>query len=200
MFEALKHLDYSIFHLINHDWANPFLDAVCPWLRERLFWVPLYLILALYFFKTYGQKAVWLLVFAVLTIILCDQLSSSLIKPYFHRLRPCNNPALAASVRLVIKDCGVGYSFVSSHAANHFGLAAFISVIAGRKALTVPLLFIWAALVSFSQVYVGVHFPLDVIAGALLGILIGLPLGLLGRYKAADTKLMNPKLKFYSKV
>ncbi len=177
MFDIIKHADYSLFRLINHDWANPVFDAICPCLRERLFWIPLYVAMAWYFFKIYGQKAVWLLVFAVLTIVLCDQLSSSFIKPYFHRLRPCNNPALAASVRLMIKDCGVGYSFVSSHAANHFGLAAFISVIAGRKALTVPLLFVWAALVSFSQVYVGVHFPVDVIAGGLLGILIGLPLG-----------------------
>lgn len=190
MFEAIRHLDYSLFHLINHDWANPVLDFICPWLRERLFWVPFYFLLAWYFFKTYGTKAIWLLVFAVLAIILTDQLSSTFIKPYFHRLRPCNNPALVASVRLLLRDCGVGYSFVSSHAANHFGLAAFLSVIAPRKRISIPLLLLWATAVSFSQVYVGVHFPVDVVAGALLGICVGLPLGLAARAKLAQ---LNPE-------
>ncbi|HWB62813.1 MAG TPA: phosphatase PAP2 family protein [Chitinophagales bacterium] len=173
MIETLRHYDRLIFYFINQQCASPVLDFLCPILREKLTWAPLYVIIAFFFFKTYKRNIWVLLAFAGLTILLSDQISSSLIKPYFHRLRPCNSPALMASVRLVIAHCGNGYSFVSSHAANHFAIATFICAFVKNKRLYVPLLMLWAAAVSLSQVYVGVHYPIDVACGALLGIIIG---------------------------
>jgi undecaprenyl-diphosphatase len=138
-----------------------------------LVWIPFYVVITFYFFKIYGRKALWLALFAVITILLSDQISSALIKPYFHRLRPCNNPELTSSVRLLLHDCGVGYSFVSSHAANHFAIAVFFMFLLPNQKRSVPLLFLWAASVALSQVYVGVHYPADIFFGALLGTVIG---------------------------
>lgn len=171
MIETLRHIDHILFHFINHDLANPVLDMWCPVFRNKYTWLPLYLILVTVFYKQYGKQLLWLSAFAALTVLLTDQLSSSLIKPLVHRLRPCNNPEVNA--RLLLDYCGAGYSFVSSHAANHFGMAMFLLPFLKSKWLWGFLLFIWASAVSFSQVYVGVHFPSDVTAGALLGVVVG---------------------------
>lgn len=113
----------------------------------------------------------WVVAFALLVILLADQISSTFIKPYFARLRPCNDAALASQMRILVR-CGVGYSFVSSHAANHFGLSFFLlPLFKGNMAKS--LLVLWAVAVSLSQIYVGVHYPSDVFFGAVLGMAIG---------------------------
>lgn len=171
MLDTLRHIDYSVFHFINHSLSNSVFDTLCPMLRNKLTWAPLYVLLAIAFYKRYGNKVIWLVVFAAVTVIATDQISSSLIKPLFHRLRPCNNPE--ANARLLLEYCGAGYSFVSSHAANHFGITVFLIPFLQRKLLFGSLLLFWASVVSFSQVYVGVHFPADVLVGGMLGSLIG---------------------------
>lgn len=174
MIEILRSIDHSLFYFVNHTLANPVLDVVCRILREKLVWIPAYIFAAWYFFKIYGLKPVIvLLAFAGITILFSDQLSSSVIKPLVHRIRPCNNPDINA--RLLLAYGGSGYSFVSSHAANHFALATFFSLLlpAAKRKLWGPILVLWAAAISFSQVYVGIHYPADVTAGALLGIAIG---------------------------
>ncbi len=173
MIETLIDIDKQLFHVINEGMANPVLDAICPILRNKLTWIPAYIIIAYLFFRTYGLKAITLAAMAVVTIVLCDQISASLIKPYFHRLRPCNEVLMQARA---LVPCGGGYSFVSSHAANHFGLATFIAFVVPpwQHKRWAAIVFPWAILVAFSQVYVGVHYPADVFAGAVLGILIGL--------------------------
>ncbi len=164
--------DQQAFTYINQTIANPVLDFVCPLLRNKFTWLPLYVVLARYFYQRYGIKNLLLLAAGVtLTVLITDQLASGIIKPYFQRLRPCNDAAMHA--RLLLDACGSGYSFVSSHAANHFGMALFFSFFFERKWLALPLLLLWALAVSFSQVYVGVHYPLDVTAGGLLGITTG---------------------------
>ena len=100
-------------------------------------------------------------------------MSSKVVKESVMRLRPCNDAEIKADVNLLVR-CGSGYSFTSSHATNHFAIAAFISMTLG---MVLPLIrwpfYLWAASIAFGQVYVGVHYPFDVISGALLGWLIG---------------------------
>lgn len=109
----------------------------------------------------------------ILTVVLADQISSSVIKPFFNRLRPCNDPDLIETVRLLV-NCGGGKSFTSSHATNHFAVATFLGCISSAyNRVIAGLLLLWAAAISYGQVYVGVHFPIDIIFGAVLGIFLG---------------------------
>ena len=105
---------------------------------------------------------------------MADLLGTYAFKETIQRLRPCNEPLLREQVRLVIQRCPGGYSFVSNHAANHFGLATFM-VITFRAVFKgwIYLAYVWAILISFAQVYVGAHYPLDIMGGALLGTAAG---------------------------
>jgi undecaprenyl-diphosphatase len=145
-----------------------------PFFRESTFWIPLYLFLIVFVFVNFGKNGwVWLL-FAFITVLLTDQFSSSIVKNWVMRPRPCNDPLFSGQVRLLLDHCSGGYSFTSSHATNHFGMATFLCITLGRFfGKWKYLLFIWAALICYAQVYVGVHYPLDVVFGALLGFLIG---------------------------
>ncbi len=184
MLEWITHIDQQLFFQINHCMSNDFFDAVMPWFRNKYFWAPLYAIILFFIIRKHKLQALYVIGFALLTLILADQLSAHVIKPIVGRLRPCNNPDISEMVHLR-GACGSGFSFVSSHATNHFALALFfISVFArpsNRFYITLFFLF-WAALVSFAQVYVGVHFPLDVLGGALLGTLIGYGIGWLNMF------------------
>ncbi len=179
MIETLRLIDISVFHFINGSLANPVFDVVCSVLRGKPFLAIFYSAVAVRLFQLYPKLFVRLAIAGAATFFLTDQISSHLIKHFFHRIRPCNNPDIGA--RLVIEHCGSGFSFVSAHAANSFGMAAFLILVTSSKWRTTILLIAWASLVSFSQVYVGVHFPADVIGGALLGIFIGTTSALLSK-------------------
>ena len=175
--------DHVAWYYLNTQWHNEVLDWIAPFLRNQWFWVPLYFFLLLFMPSKFRQKGwVWCAVFLV-SFIISDQVSATLMKPFFHRVRPCNNPYLASIVHLLV-PCGSGYSFPSSHAANHFSIGIFSAMTLGKVAKWVwPVAIAWAAVVSFSQVYVGVHFPLDVTCGAIIGTAIGMFTGsLFNRY------------------
>jgi len=154
--------------------ANGFFDTVMPFLRESNIWVPLYLFMLVFAVVNFGKRGLLWMLFAICTAALCDMVSSHLIKDHIFRLRPCNNPALADQIRVLVNYRPQSSSFTSSHATNHFGIAMFFVVT--LKSYTSPwirLFFVWAAIVCFSQVYVGVHYPFDVVSGAILGCLLG---------------------------
>lgn len=166
MREYLEHIDTSLFLLLNGK-HNPFWDVVMYWTTWKFTWIPLYLLLLVLAWNKKG-KAVWLvLVAAGVLIVLSDQLSVNAFKEVFERYRPCHNQLLKDQVHL-IDGCGGMYGFVSSHAANTFAIAVFIGMVLGtRRALW--LLLLWAMFVSYSRIYGGVHYPADIISGALLG-------------------------------
>lgn len=170
----LQSWDASLFQLINGRMSNALFDAVLPLLREKWFWAPLYLFVAAFSWLNFGKKKGWLVVLGLVAAVgLSDFTSSSLIKKNVQRLRPCNDPVMVEQVTLRA-PCGAGYSFTSSHAANHFAAAVFlIGIFGGLARWLRPAALSWAAAIAFSQVYVGVHYPGDVICGALLGAAIG---------------------------
>ncbi len=172
--EILRSLDASIFQWINSGWSNPVFDALMPWCREKWIWAPLYLFIATFSWINFGNRG-WVLVIGLtMAAGLADFTSSSLIKKNVQRLRPCNDPELRATVVLRLDNCGSGYSFTSSHAANHFAAAVFLIGFLGRwSRWAKPVLLGWAGLIALSQVYVGVHFPGDIFFGGILGALIG---------------------------
>lgn len=169
----LLEADAAVFRWINSGASNAIFDAILPYCREKWFWAPFYLFLLAFLGLNFKQKSLAIIVGILLAAGLADYTSSTLIKKNLRRLRPCNEVALAASIHVRV-SCGSGYSFTSSHAANHFAVAVFLIGVLGPAARWIrPALLSWASLIAFSQVYVGVHYPGDVLCGALLGAAIG---------------------------
>lgn len=183
---GLIQFDQELFQLINGVWHNAFLDALLPYWRNKLFWIPLYLFLAGFVLIKYKLKGLFFILGVVLSIGLADTVSSKIVKKEIKRIRPCNDVAIRESVHLLV-PCGPGYSFTSSHAANHFAIATFISLTLGQffRKMRFPL-FLWAASIAYAQVYVGLHYPFDILFGALLGSIIG--------YLTAKLYLSRPKI------
>jgi membrane-associated phospholipid phosphatase len=169
MLTQIEQIDQYCFHYVNQVWRNDFFDLVLPYFREPKTWIPLYLFLLYYIYKKFGKTAWKIILLVALSAIISDVTSSRIIKPIVHRLRPCNEPLLKKEVVNIV-PCGSGFSFTSSHAANHFAVAIslVLLVFSDKKNVKYALLF-WAFMVSFSQVYVGVHYPIDVLSGAILG-------------------------------
>lgn len=170
--------NFDLFLLINSKWSHTWLDTVLPLLRNKYFWVPLYVFLSSFLVVNYRVKGVLGVVFCFIVFAFTNTLSAEMMKPVFKQDRPCRSDVFKEHV-IVRVHCGPGKSFPSAHATNHFGLSVFFSVIFFRRfKWTVPWFLLWAAAVSYAQVYVGVHYPVDVIIGALLGGVIGIGVGL----------------------
>ena len=172
--QKLKHVDQWLFIKLNGEFTNPVFDSVMPFMRNGMNWAPLYLFLAIFAVLNFKSKGAWWILFFIATIALTDMTGTYIFKHNFHRLRPCSDPAFFTHVRVLVNQCSGGYSFVSNHAANHFGMAAFL-FITFRPFFKkwAWICFLWAGLIAYAQIYVGVHYPLDVFAGALLGLIIG---------------------------
>jgi len=186
--EWLLEIDRSILIFIN-GLNFPILDSVMLFFTARAPWIPLYLAILAFIIYRYGFKekrplfALSIVFAAVATFALTD-IGSSFIKDLFQRLRPGHDPSLEGIIRLLDGKGGL-YGFVSSHAANVFGLATITSLLFRNNRYTIPI-FIWAFLVSYSRVYVGRHFPSDVIFGALFGYIAGYLF-----YRIEDSKLIR---------
>ncbi len=170
----IKNADRWLFVKINHDWTSSTLDSIFPLWREAISWAPLYFFLLVFMLLNFGGKAwLWILGFLI-TVTLTDQVSSHLIKTLVNRPRPCLDPLLADKINLVMHNCSTNPSFTSSHAANHFGMAVFVYCTLKQYLKKWSyLFFVWAATIAYGQVYIGVHYPTDIICGGLLGSIIG---------------------------
>jgi undecaprenyl-diphosphatase len=174
LLEQLLSIDRSWFLKINTEWISAAGDFIFPILRYPKNWIPLYALLLCYALFKFKWKALPWILFAVICITLTDQISSHVLKGFFNRLRPCQQPGLREIARLLVDHCPGNASFTSSHAVNHFGIATFffLTLRPYFKKWT-WLFFLWAAAICYAQVYVGVHYPGDVICGAALGLLLG---------------------------
>lgn len=182
MLETLTTFDQLLFSIINQELTHPWLDYLLPLWRTKTTWIPLYILLLLVIGKRYGSKIFFILLIIALTILLSDQISSQWIKKAVQRLRPCRDDELQG-VRILI-HCGGGYSFTSSHATNHFALVMQLFLLFRNQwsKFYFVLLFIWAAIIGYAQIYVGVHYPIDVLSGSFLGCMIALALAFLVSY------------------
>lgn len=169
--ETLIQLDKQLLIWLN-SYHTDFLDVIMMVFTRKEFWIPFYLVLLFQIYKTKGKEALWWMLGLFLLIVLCDQISTQLFKNLIQRFRPSHDPSLEGVVNLVNSYRGGKYGFVSSHATNSFGMAMFTSLLFRNKFYT-AFIFAWSLLIIYTRIYLGVHFPGDVIGGMLLGLLIG---------------------------
>ncbi len=168
MIDQLENWDKALFRFLNGS-HNNFFDALMPWVSNKYIWIPLYALLLYFLIRKSGIKPLYIIVGITALIFISDQVASGILKPWIGRLRPCYDPELEGQVHL-LKGCGGRFGFASSHASNSFAVAVFCWWLLRDNLKHVWLLLPWAALVAYSRIYLGVHFPGDIIVGALIGI------------------------------
>lgn len=172
--ETITNIDSDLFLFLNGlhvDW----LDKVMIAITQMWVWAPLYLLLIYWTVKQYGKRCWWIFLTIGIVVLCSDQLSAHVCKPLFQRLRPCYNPDFQNLIYLPKGMAGGRYGFVSSHAANTFAVAAFLTAALHKNYKWIGIvLYLWAFISSYSRIYLGFHYPGDILCGALLGILIGL--------------------------
>ena len=166
--EWLNSIDIDLFKLINSSGFNE-VDYFMQLISNKFFWIPLYLYLVYLIYKKFTEDFLKILFSLGILIFLADYGSVNLFKEIFERLRPCHS---LDSIRLV-GDCGGQYGFISSHASNSFALAFFLGLIF-RNVRFFAFLFSWAVIIGFSRIYLGVHYPFDILGGMFWGLSVSL--------------------------
>ena len=170
-----KILDIDRYLLLSLNGSDSlFWDGCMQVYTSMIVWMPLALVLVYMLLKNNSVKDFFVLLLMVTLVVLgTDQISSGFCKPFFERWRPTNDPVLMYAVDVVNEIREGKYGFTSSHAANSFGLATFFSLLIRKRAFTVSMI-LWAAMNAFTRIYLGVHYPGDIIAGTLIGVTVGL--------------------------
>ena len=171
--EQLINLDKELFLFLNGLGSEQF-DSFWQIITKQIYWSPLFIGVFYLIQKKVGWKGLGIIILFLAALITFTDQMTNLFKNHFQRLRPCNDPALIGKTRLLLDHCSGGFSFTSSHAANHFGIAIFIFMTWGiTQQRYTKFFFVWAGIIAFAQIYVGVHYPLDIIGGTIIGLISG---------------------------
>jgi undecaprenyl-diphosphatase len=189
-----EQLDQQVFLFLN-SLNSPFWDKVMSTISLVVVWVPLYLAIILYLGFRYKKKLLVIFLFIILAVSFTDQ-TALLIKNTVERLRPCHEPSLEGLVHLVKGRCGGKFGFVSSHAANSFNVALLSLMFIRRRWYSISII-IWATLIGYSRIYLGVHYPGDVLCGSILGAFTGWGVYML--FYLTDKNILQKK-KFFNPV
>ena len=173
MLDQLIEFDKKVLIYLN-SFHTPWLDPIILFSTQTLAWLPLYLFLLYLIIKEYRKKSWIVLLGIVLAIVLANEITSSLMKPYFQRLRPSNEPSLQGLIHLVDGYKGGKFGFASSHAANTFGVATFFFLLFKTTKKWIGWLFLWAVAMTYTRIYLGVHYPGDILVGGMIGVLAGI--------------------------
>jgi undecaprenyl-diphosphatase len=169
---SLSSLDQELFLFLN-GMHHPVSDFLFKWITYKYTWLPLYGYLFYLVFKSFKREGIIMIVLSLVALIVADYVTSGIMKPYYARFRPCHDPVIGHWVHNVV-GCGGQYGFASSHASTSFALATGLYLFAGRTLPGFKWLFVWATVYAYSRVAVGVHYPGDILVGALTGILTAL--------------------------
>jgi undecaprenyl-diphosphatase len=186
MIDTLLYLDQWLLLKIN-GLNTPWLDSMMSTLTQGIYWLPLFILVIGSIIYRAHWKTISILLLLAVVIFLTDRISAGLLKPWIGRLRPSHNPELESLLHFVNNYKGGLYGFVSSHATNAFGIATFLWLILRKSINWIWIMYLWAIIFSFTRIYLGVHYPSDILGGAVLGSILGL-----GVYKIS--RLMPEKI------
>ncbi len=190
MLEYLIKIDKELFAFLNGI-HSAFFDVIMKFFSGKLEWIPLYVLILTWIIYKFRWKSVLVIIAIALLITLSDQIAVQ-IKLAVERLRPCKEPDIRLWVHLVDDRCGGMFGFVSNHAANSFAMAVFTSLLFKNRYYS-WFIIIWATVVSYSRIYLGVHYPGDVLCGAFLGIILACVIYKIYRY--AEIRIYHDKEK-----
>jgi undecaprenyl-diphosphatase len=166
---SLNDLDTQAFLWLN-SLHNATFDPIMAFVSGKYQWFPMYALIIGSIIWRYKKQSIEMLLTIILSVAIADRICSGILKPLVERLRPCHEPLIQQLVH-VVGDCGGQFGFCSSHAANSFSLATSLFLLFGKQFPNIKYFYLWAMIVSYSRIYVGVHYPLDVLTGAGIGVL-----------------------------